>query len=1622
MGVFNSVKKMPRRVKRTIRKTLSGICMVSALTVALVPAEVSTAYQAPSLSNSYAYGVEATDKTVLKDYDTNLAEIDLAKYGTTGYKDTDSTIYKTMTVKQLSTGAYEIGWQFKLYTLPNGKGVICNYNSMYATGVLEIAAMLPLSYIVVEESYFQNFFDKLQTAKDNNSNTATVSATPENGTTTSVKASYTINKVESIVSSTDDQYWISKYFTEDYTKYEAAYNEWLPKSNAYTNYQTELAAWNLTDKSTPQPTSVDDPGPSPTLTVWVADLQLPVKYQYFCAAHPYYMNKLGGLATAETFALEKVVDARNGSTTPTQYCYMPKGTPKGSIDSINKNDEFGFLGSNWTTILGIGDNAFANTTNVTELKLCEEMKYIGDGAFYNSFVEAISFDNVQDIGNRAFKDCTRLKSINLSNTTVNIGTEAFYGCNSLTSVTLPQSIAYIGPGSFAACTALSSLDLSAINQSNCNIDNFAFYNDIALSSVTFSDKIARIGEAAFACSMGVSGNLLSFKFPDHISTATGIGNFVLAGRTNLQHVTMPSDYGRSTAVELPFGVFYNCINLKSVTFPSDGGGSCGLVTFGTAGTSPDRTIFDTIQSQDFCVYGPEYTGAGQIASPRQSTWGLKTGLGNDVPYIYTNTNGEQVEISNSQYILIIDDNGVLQSCTYASNEMKTNAQANGLDLVIPEMVGATKVTGVSSSCFAAQEIHDYIKTITISDNTITEIAANAFKDCTLLEKVKIGNSVTKIGDSAFEGCYNLDVVEFTTPKDGYSSFPLSNIGNNAFETKGDSLIFIGDINVDYGPFQWAMQSDNYVDETKGIRVCYKTGYPYYQTVIVDNRNGYPTLVDYLHYDQVNAYDTSLGLWDPSDTTPLTTRYENLGKEILNAGGGVDYTYSISLAEEKLINAALNLQVPSGVKSVDVNGYMNNTSKLGDGYSSLATNSYNVSTYLTGSPYYVTYKNNSLAYTGGLFKGFYGTVTGTDGKREFAVGDSKEQEDIGNDRLQTVTFNTVKYLPDYCFYSCENLYSVNLGSEMEDVGVAPFTGCNSLSGMGSTSDKYISYNGIVYSENDDGTYTIVEVLSSRGNLVGSQKVRVSDEDPYMSNVSQISPGAFEDCDYLTGVDFTGTLVKEIPDNCFKNCDKLNQVTLPDSVESIGHNAFAGCMEGITVVAYGREVYLPSDAFGTKSTTDGNDFVESKRVVSYEDSAVRKAASDIGADVTETLDDTVKVQFFDYDGKELSRIIYVVIGNSVSLTDIPDDPVREGYTFTGWNKALTNITTDQVIVATYKQNPSNTDDNGGNSGNNGGTNGSGGTTDNGGSNGNSGTSGTTQTLYTLTVTNGNGSGSYAAGAVVIITCTNPPSGKEFDKWVAGSDDLGIASVNVSATTLVMPAHEAKVEATFKDKPSSSNTSGGSGSGSSSSGGSSSGGSGNSGSSTTNGNQVVISKPGISNVDLANISVSGSSDNYVLRIAETAAATQAIEKALTAEYGSLENIRYSAMDITLYDSTGQNRITDYSGLSITVTIPIPSTMTQYGGNNKVAGVVNEQLDKLNPKFVTIDGVPCISFTATHFSPYVIYTDVSNMVVGVNDETPKTGDGIHPKWFLVAGLSALGIALFFMKDKKKINGLETA
>ena len=83
------------------------------------------------------------------------------------------------------------------------------------------------------------------------------------------------------------------------------------------------------------------------------------------------------------------------------------------------------------------------------------------------------------------------------------------------------------------------------------------------------------------------------------------------------------------------------------------------------------------------------------------------------------------------------------------------------------------------------------------------------------------------------------------------------------------------------------------------------------------------------------------------------------------------------------------------------------------------------------------------------------------------------------------------------------------------------------------------------------------------------------------------------------------------------------------------------------------------------------------------------------------------------------------------------------------------------------------------------------------------------FTLTVTNGSGSGSYVVGAVVSITANAPPAGQKFLNWTGST----VSNSTAATTTITMPAASAAVTANYAVANSSYvlTVNGGSGSGS-------------------------------------------------------------------------------------------------------------------------------------------------------------------------------------------------------------------
>jgi len=1335
-------------------------------------------------------------------------------------------------------------------------------------------------------------------------------------------------------------------------------------------------------------------------------------------------------------------------------------------------------------------NHFAQTTT-------DDKKWVKDAEvayIANEHIEAKSQNGEEvkwgfssDTETGVFSGAGNIVTLVTGDKLLGIGKNAFRGCSSLNGIQLGNGTTTIHNYAFADCINMRSVDIDL--HSNVQvIGEHAFYNCQGLLEFTMPIAVSKIGDGAFeGCSSLISVALTGSDYNVSLQT---IGDHVFKGCTSLMELTFPSGVKQNNLPQLRLSLVEGCTSLASITIPDRSLTFSETDSFTGTGTPFGFEEFIAQVGEEF--YFASY-GTSQLHNTATEQSIAFKYL--DSPYLYEKVIKEK------------NDNGAETGLeiTYRvdeSNNLQEFEMDEGVENVeIPGSIGPYKILTIGSE---------------------------SFQNNCYLRKITIPSSITSIEEYAFQGCHNLKDVIFEEP------INVSSIGTGAFNTQivptgklcqspddGSTcvdhvnqvsqpiLTFTGKVDPQSTPFQFAMDPENTINRgsQKKTYITFFSGWPTNLTIQYNPDTNLNELVDYPRYT-----DLRNGTLAPSDAavhgdeypylTPdqkvaaidAVNAYENYVKR-----GGAQPTQD----QMEIVNASLNIVIPNGVEGI-AEGLFSGVGVSGNSIGAPDNEMQSVQMEAVSSvPDYAFYGCQGLQ-----------TVI-------MLPSDNPNGDSIGN----------------YAFGNCDELTNVRLSDNVTRMGLRPFKECEKLTYVDFVDSPYfVCDNGIIYGLDSAGNKNrIVECLETRGSTgeysIGASMVSKSE----LEGVESIQDEAFMGCLGIGDVNLSTSKISEIPVSCFEDTTNLFSVempnttrtirerafknsgvrslTIPESVSYIDSSAFTnqdgGVNKNITIsavegsaaetfanlygltlgeplvrtfqvtffnwddtilsvqdVPLGEDAVPPADPVREGYTFTGwrpdytqvarelsvyafydrtlEDLDEAKHVVTFYDwndeivsrqtvydgedaitpvaperegynfTGWRQSYTNVKEDIDVyaeyepipvVIEDevTYTVTFYNYDQTIVSRQNVEPGGTPVT----PVSPTRSGYTFTGWLPSYTTITKDLDIFAQYEQkkktgsststSDSESDNQSGDS--DGGDSGSG--SDSGSGKG----SGSSAKTYVATITSGSGSGSYTAGTIVTISALDIP-GKNFSNWATTATDIMISDVTARTATFVMPEHAVTIEAKYTTTSTTTNRVAGATA------------SGNTTPRRTinNGTRVDITKSGISNRDVASASVSGSSDNFVVKITEDENARMLVEQALLAEYGSLENIKYFAMDISLYDSTGQNKINNTDGLSVTITIPIPDALAEYAGNNKIAGVVSGRLDKLNPRFTTIDGVPCVSFVATHFSPYTAYVDTSNLTVGtVQDRTPTTGDPIHPKWFLVIGLALLSILMFGARGSKK-------
>ncbi|MGN0346530.1 MAG: leucine-rich repeat protein [Lachnospiraceae bacterium] len=1609
-------RRLSAKGKKLIRRAVAGVLFMSAVIVAAIPEDrsgsVSAATSVTDLNEQLDYD---GDSGLARNGDFSLgADVDNILANTAGA--TEYTSYEIRTINNRPT----LVWKYK-YFIPVGgvagssTGVISGYNDSYSVETLNLSGSIYTGFDITLTSDYDNWW------ASNASN------------------SFSITDISATTNSNIER--IARYFSDNTT-----FTSWRSR------FEVALAAYHEANPGQ-DPSSLEDLNMgTDTLNLVAGDMSAEMQRIYYCDN-----NNLGGytLVEVQNYAQNSVYLKSYNTATNTgvsdvipsdSIIYIAKLNNASDITSAGTNyDENGYKYLYEQAIGAIGNEAFKDCTLVNNLIL-GDVVYIGDSAFENSFIKTVQFDSINYIGNRVFKDCLQLHTLRLIPQTRVIGKEAFYGCRQLTSVSIPSNTTQIGFGAFAECTLLSNVSFS--ENLGCNVGEYAFYNCPNISGVTFPDSFSfSFGKAAFAVEPGtIDRNLTSFTFPENLSqydsyTDNGftaytlyddeqnsyngvLGDYLFANRSSLETVEWAKNFGTTQSERIPMNTFAGCRGLGCLQFDANEN-SYALY---------DSNLFEDVENHNLYVFGPQLKATpdvnGNIANPRYSTWHAFSKELDYVPYVYNDgiRDHYEVGIGDYRYELEISSNGQdasLISCDFIHSPAPID------ELIIPSEVAEYKVTEMVDGCL--DSIKDYVKALVVPDGSISSIDSQVFQGADLLEHVFMGDSVSSIGTEAFAECPNLKDVVFgenienvgarafadcpllenvywTSPS---SASTLQVIGSDAFYTTSDKLYFHGVMENGYAPFDYAM-GNNQVN-SDSVRIAYKTLEPAVYTAIMDDASGQVLLIDYPMFADL-----------PAD---IQTKFNN-GTPLNNE-------------EQALLDATIYLNLPQAIESIDIKSFLDISATNVNRKDWLYVD--DISPVTSGA---LTKReafgddNASIGgtaiasltdsgYSAGLFSGYF-----VDSFPLSVVGEmDKESDTKGNDWILSISMPGVVSIPDMAFDSCERLQSVIISDDCTQIGESAFQGCMSLTTIGTNNNpNYRFDNGILYQNKADGTLEINTCIPARGTNRNSSEIWLNTQnDPLLSNVSSMKEGAFASCEYITKVDLSDTSISTIPRKAFDGCITLSEIILPNTVRNISTGAFDNGASSL-------DLTVPCDSQISDTAFDPDAMVT---IWTYPDCTITAGyqASNNDEVYIRYLNSAYTITFINDDLSVFERIEVDAGRNGYyPMTDpTPNLPTNAGKIFSYWSfdnpNNIVNVTENRQAIAVYVDpspspgagsgasalpsgaSPAASSSAGASSSASAKASSSAGT--NNGSNTSASSSATpngTAASYNVTVENGAGTGSYQPGSVVTITAYAAADGKEFDMWTTSNADIGFSDRNAVSTTFIMPTHDVKVTATYKTQGSSS-----------AAGGSNSGNNGTASGNNTSGNKnngggtdVTVTTGAIdnNNKNLVSASVSGSTDNFVIKITDSAQASAEVESALKAAYGNdLSNIKYVAFDISLYDETGTNKIENYDGLAVTITIPIPDDLVSYAGNNRVGAVINGALDTKATKFTTIDGVPCMTFTATHFSPYTVYVNTSTLVEGVTDETPKTGDGIAPKWFLATGLLCGSVVLFLWKDKKKTN-----
>lgn len=291
-------------------------------------------------------------------------------------------------------------------------------------------------------------------------------------------------------------------------------------------------------------------------------------------------------------------------------------------------------------------------------------------------------------------------------------------------------------------------------------------------------------------------------------------------------------------------------------------------------------------------------------------------------------------------------------------------------------------------------------------------------------------------------------------------------------------------------------------------------------------------------------------------------------------------------------------------------------------------------------------------------------------------------------------DSVTEISGSAFSSCCNLTEIKIPDGVQVIKSLTFRDCSLTKlyiSKGVTEIKECAFfycpnlTSITVDENNQKYSSEDDVLYNKEKTELLQCPIAKKEITLHEGVKILKNCCFVNCKNLTKISIP-TSVTEIESAAFKNCSSLTEIEIPEGVTAVRQEAFGDCskLRKIKIAESVKDIGIA--VFLNCNLTIYGEENSSAQTYANENKIAFKLSSEYDKDILpddpispETTTYTVK--FLNDDGSQIGETQEVEEGKSAIA---PENPEKEGYTFTGWNKDFSKVTSNMEVTAIFKKN--------------------------------------------------------------------------------------------------------------------------------------------------------------------------------------------------------------------------------------------------------------------------------------------------------------------------------------------------